>query len=45
MFLLRNIVQLLYWIVGYSETLFLQIPLFIIGLEYGTVMSIAVGDI
>ncbi len=32
MFLLRNIVQFLFWIVGHSTTLFLQIPLFIIGL-------------
>lgn len=45
MFLLRNLVQLLYWILGFTETLFLQIPLFITGLEYGTVLITSVGDI
>jgi hypothetical protein len=45
MFLLRATVQLFYWILGYSEMLFLQIPLFLIGLEYGTVMTKEVGDI
>ncbi len=44
-FLLRNFVQLVYWILGYSEALFLQIPLFLIGLDYGTVMTKAVGEI
>ena len=44
-FVLRNFVQLVYWILGYSEALFLQIPLFLIGLEYGTVMTRKVGEI
>ncbi len=44
-FVLRNFVQLVYWILGYSESLFLQIPLFLIGLEYGTVMTRKVGEI
>ena len=42
MFLLRNMVQMIYWIVGYSTGLFLQIPLFIIGLEYGTILSVSI---
>lgn len=45
MFLLRNIVQIGYWLIGYSESLFLQITLFLIGLEYGTVLTVPVGEI
>ena len=45
MFLLRNIVQFGYWLIGYSENLYLQITLFLIGLEYGTVLTIPVGEI
>lgn len=45
MFILRNLVQVGYWLVGYSESLYLQITLFLIGLEYGTVLSISVGEI
>ena len=45
MFLIRNAVQLIYWIMGFSTGLFLQIPLFIIGLEYGTILSVSVSDI
>jgi len=45
MFLLRNIVQFGYWLIGYSESLYLQITLFLIGLEYGTVLTIPVGEI
>lgn len=42
-FILRNLVQLGYWIVGFTSTLYLQIPLFLIGLEYGTILSIPLG--
>lgn len=45
MFLLRNIIQYGYWLIGYSESLYLQITLFLIGLEYGTVLTIQVGEI
>lgn len=45
MFALRNLVQFGYWMVGHTESLFLQITLFLIGLEYGTVLTIPVGDI
>lgn len=45
MFLLRNSVQLMYWIIGYSTGWFLQIPLFLIGLEYGTILSVSLGEI
>ena len=45
MFVIRSLVQLLYWVLGYSEALFLQIPLFIIGLEYGTILSVSISEI
>lgn len=45
MFILRTLVQFGYWLVGYTETLFLQITLFLIGLEYGTVLAVPVGEI
>jgi hypothetical protein len=45
MFLLRNLVQVGYWVVGFTSTLYLQVPLFLIGLEYGTILTIAVGEI
>lgn len=45
MFILRNIVQYVYYVIGYSTMLFLQIPLFLIGLEYGTILSLNVDDI
>ena len=45
MFILRNLVQLTYWIVGYSAGLFLQIPLFLMGLEYGIVLSVSMSEI
>lgn len=45
MFLLRSLVQFNYWLVGYSEGLFLQIPLFLTGLEYGTILTLEPGQI
>lgn len=45
MFALRTLVQFGFWVVGYTETLFLQITLFMIGVEYGTVLSVPVGEI
>lgn len=45
MFVLRNLVQLGYWIIGYSEGLFLQIPLLMMGLEVGVGMMVGVSEI
>jgi hypothetical protein len=39
MFLLRNALGYCYWVIDRTAVIFLQLPLFITGLEYGTILT------
>lgn len=39
MFLLRNIVAYSYWAINHTAVIFLQLPLLLTGIEYGTILT------
>ena len=39
MFLLRSVLSYCYWVIGHTAVIFLQLPLFLAGLEYGTILT------
>jgi hypothetical protein len=39
MFIIRNILSYCYWTIDHTASIFLQLPLFITGLEYGTILT------
>lgn len=39
MFLLRSVLGYCYWVIGHTAVIFLQLPLFVTGLEYGTILT------
>ena len=45
MFILRMMVSLLYWMIEHTSIIFLQIPLFIMGLEYGVILTLQTSSI
>jgi hypothetical protein len=45
MLVLRTMIQLLYWMIERTENVFLQTNLFIMGLEYGVILTRSISDI
>ena len=45
MFILRMMVSLLYWMIEHTSIIFLQIPMFILGLEYGVILTLQTSSI
>ena len=45
MFILRMMVSLLYWMIEHTSIIFLQIPMFIMGLEYGIILTLQTSSI
>lgn len=39
MFLLRSVLSYCYWVIDHTAVIFLQLPLFVTGLEYGTILT------
>lgn len=39
MFMIRMGLSCCYWAIGHTASIFLQLPLFITGLEYGTILT------
>ena len=39
MFLIRLVLNYSYWMIGHSAVIFLQLPLFLTGLEYGVILT------
>lgn len=39
MFILRIVLNYCYWVIGKTAVIFLQLPLFLTGLEYGAILS------
>ena len=45
MFIVRTLLSVFYVLIGYSEYIFLQIPFFLMGLEYGVILTLNTGTI
>lgn len=45
MFLLRTIISSFYVVIGFSEYIYLQVPLFLMGLDYGVILTVNTSSI
>ena len=45
MFLVRIMVYIFFYVIKYSELIFLQLPFFLTGLEYGVILTLKMSQI